>query len=96
MGIYAVEFWQGPHNYKSKNKKRVKEKFICYILHLETYAYFGREDWYFILLNLLLLLGLQVHNQLRSKEAEKKRAFLTLEELQQLPDDTNVYKSIGV
>ncbi|XP_061336823.1 prefoldin subunit 1 isoform X2 [Gastrolobium bilobum] len=38
----------------------------------------------------------QVQNQMRSKEAEKKRAFLTLEELKQLPDDTNVYKSIGV
>ncbi|XP_061336818.1 prefoldin subunit 1 isoform X1 [Gastrolobium bilobum] len=37
----------------------------------------------------------QVQNQMRSKEAEKKRAFLTLEELKQLPDDTNVYKSIG-
>ncbi|XP_057453636.1 prefoldin subunit 1 [Lotus japonicus] len=37
----------------------------------------------------------QVQNQMRSKEAEKKRAFLTLEELKQVPDDTNVYKSIG-
>ncbi|KAK7283946.1 hypothetical protein RIF29_13696 [Crotalaria pallida] len=37
----------------------------------------------------------QVQNQLRSKEAEKKRAFLTMEELKQVPDDTNVYKSIG-
>nr|XP_025615197.2 prefoldin subunit 1 isoform X1 [Arachis hypogaea] len=37
----------------------------------------------------------QVQNQMRSKEAEKKRAYLTLEELKQLPDDTNVYKSIG-
>ncbi|XP_020233465.1 prefoldin subunit 1 [Cajanus cajan] len=37
----------------------------------------------------------QVQNQMRSKEAEKKRAFLTMEELKQVPDDTNVYKSIG-
>ncbi|KAI9124392.1 hypothetical protein K1719_004314 [Acacia pycnantha] len=37
----------------------------------------------------------QVQNQMRNKEGEKKRAFLTLEELRQLPDDTNVYKSIG-
>lgn len=57
----------------------------------------------------LLLLGLpetlvvhimpwhmQVQNQMRSKEAEKKRAFLTMEELKQVPDDTNVYKSIGM
>lgn len=38
----------------------------------------------------------QVQNQMRSKEAEKKRAFLTMEELKQVPDDTNVYKSIGM
>ncbi|XP_027356202.1 prefoldin subunit 1 isoform X2 [Abrus precatorius] len=38
----------------------------------------------------------QVQNQMRSKEAEKKRAFLTLEELKQVPDDSNVYKSIGM
>ncbi|XP_011078183.1 prefoldin subunit 1 [Sesamum indicum] len=37
----------------------------------------------------------QVQNQLRNKEAEKKRAYLTLEELKQLADDTNTYKSIG-
>ncbi|XP_014522811.1 prefoldin subunit 1 [Vigna radiata var. radiata] len=37
----------------------------------------------------------QVQNQMRSKEAEKKRAYLTMEELKQVPDDTNVYKSIG-
>ncbi|KAJ7973665.1 prefoldin subunit 1 [Quillaja saponaria] len=37
----------------------------------------------------------QVQNQMRNKEGEKKRAFLTLEELRQLPDDTNTYKSIG-
>ncbi|KAJ1413521.1 Prefoldin beta-like [Sesbania bispinosa] len=37
----------------------------------------------------------QVQNQMRSKEAEKKRAFLTMEELKQVPDDTNVYKSVG-
>ncbi|XP_052883924.1 prefoldin subunit 1 [Gossypium arboreum] len=38
----------------------------------------------------------QVQNQMRTKEGEKKRAFLTLEELNQLPDDTNTYKSIGM
>lgn len=32
---------------------------------------------------------------MRNKEGEKKRAYLTLEELRQLPDDTNTYKSIG-
>nr|ACU14113.1 unknown [Glycine max] len=37
----------------------------------------------------------QVQTQMRSKEAEKKRAFPTMEELKQVPDDTNVYKSIG-
>uniref|UniRef100_A0A1D1YP91 Prefoldin subunit 1 n=1 Tax=Anthurium amnicola TaxID=1678845 RepID=A0A1D1YP91_9ARAE len=37
----------------------------------------------------------QVQNQMRLKEGEKKRAYLTLEELRQLPDDTNTYKSIG-
>ncbi|KAL3825526.1 hypothetical protein ACJIZ3_021555 [Penstemon smallii] len=37
----------------------------------------------------------QVQNQLRSKEGEKKMAYLTLEELKQLSDDTNTYKSIG-
>ncbi|KAJ0030215.1 hypothetical protein Pint_13917 [Pistacia integerrima] len=36
----------------------------------------------------------QVQNQMRNKEGEKKRAYLTLEELRQLPDDTNTYKSI--
>lgn len=40
-------------------------------------------------------LGLQVQSQVRNKEGEKKRAFLTLEELKQLSDDTNAYKSIG-
>ncbi|KAJ0048773.1 hypothetical protein Pint_16943 [Pistacia integerrima] len=38
----------------------------------------------------------QVHNQMRNKEGEKKRAYLTLEELRQLPDDTNTYKSTGI
>ncbi|KAK2354094.1 prefoldin [Trifolium repens] len=38
----------------------------------------------------------QVQNQIRSKETDKKRAFLTMEELKQVPDDTNVYKSIGM
>ncbi|KAF8400151.1 hypothetical protein HHK36_013447 [Tetracentron sinense] len=37
----------------------------------------------------------QVQNQMRNKEGEKKRAFLTLEELRQLSDDTNTYKSVG-
>ncbi|GLT28640.1 hypothetical protein SLA2020_035560 [Shorea laevis] len=37
----------------------------------------------------------QVQNQMQNKEGEKKRAFLTLEELCQLSDDTNTYKSIG-
>ncbi|KAA8535877.1 hypothetical protein F0562_030880 [Nyssa sinensis] len=37
----------------------------------------------------------QVQNQMRNKEVEKKRAYLTLEELQQLSDDTNTYKAIG-
>ncbi|XP_031248183.1 prefoldin subunit 1-like [Pistacia vera] len=37
----------------------------------------------------------QVHNQMRNKEGENKCAYLTLEELRQLPDDTNTYKSIG-
>ncbi|XP_047967037.1 prefoldin subunit 1 [Salvia hispanica] len=37
----------------------------------------------------------QVQNQMRNKETEKKRAYLTLEELKQLSDDTNTYKSIG-
>jgi len=37
----------------------------------------------------------QVQMQVRNKEAEKKRAFLTLDELQQLPDETNTYKSVG-
>ncbi|KAL9263617.1 Prefoldin subunit 1-like protein [Drosera capensis] len=37
----------------------------------------------------------QVQSQTRNKEGEKKRAYLTLEELRQLPDDTNTYKSIG-
>ncbi|MFS7981507.1 putative prefoldin beta [Helianthus anomalus] len=37
----------------------------------------------------------QVQNQMRNKESEKKRAYLTLEELRQLSNDTNTYKSIG-
>ncbi|KAL6496433.1 prefolding complex chaperone subunit [Orobanche gracilis] len=37
----------------------------------------------------------QVQNQVRNKEAEKKRAYLILEELKQLAEDTNTYKSIG-
>ncbi|KAK4355781.1 hypothetical protein RND71_024752 [Anisodus tanguticus] len=37
----------------------------------------------------------QVQTQIRSKETEKKRAYLTLEELKQLSEDTNTYKSIG-
>nr|XP_016442392.1 PREDICTED: uncharacterized protein LOC107767812 [Nicotiana tabacum] len=38
----------------------------------------------------------QVQTQMRTKETEKKRAFLTLEELKQLSDDTNTYKAIGM
>ncbi|KAL7197409.1 hypothetical protein ACSBR2_020028 [Camellia fascicularis] len=38
----------------------------------------------------------QVQNQMRNKEGEKKRAYLTLDELRQLSDDTNTYKSIGL
>ncbi|KAJ8634540.1 hypothetical protein MRB53_008807 [Persea americana] len=37
----------------------------------------------------------QVQSQMRNKEGEKKRAYLTLEELRHLSDDTNTYKSIG-
>ncbi|KAL5665372.1 hypothetical protein ACJX0J_025480, partial [Zea mays] len=36
----------------------------------------------------------QLQTQMRSKEGEKKRAYLTLEELRQLPDDTNTYKTV--
>ncbi|KAH7276515.1 hypothetical protein KP509_39G010300 [Ceratopteris richardii] len=36
----------------------------------------------------------QVQMQIRSKEVEKKRAILTLEELKGLPE-TNTYKSVG-
>lgn len=39
--------------------------------------------------------GFQVQTQMRNKEGEKKRAFLTLEELRPLSDDANTYKSIG-
>ncbi|AQK70852.1 PREFOLDIN 1 [Zea mays] len=47
-----------------------------------------------------LILGLfscrvLLQTQMRSKEGEKKRAYLTLEELRQLPDDTNTYKTVG-
>ncbi|AEC06047.1 putative prefoldin beta [Arabidopsis thaliana] len=37
----------------------------------------------------------QVQNQMRNKEGDRKRAFLTLEELRPLPEETNTYKSIG-
>ncbi|KAM1172320.1 hypothetical protein ACFX2I_022431 [Malus domestica] len=37
----------------------------------------------------------QVQTQMRNKEGERKRAFLTLEELRPLSDDSNTYKSIG-
>nr|XP_024356797.1 prefoldin subunit 1-like [Physcomitrium patens]PNR33859.1 hypothetical protein PHYPA_023675 [Physcomitrium patens] len=36
-----------------------------------------------------------VQAQIRSKEAEKKRAFLTLEELGSLPEGTNTYRTLG-
>ncbi|PSS36355.1 Prefoldin subunit like [Actinidia chinensis var. chinensis] len=38
----------------------------------------------------------QVQTQMRNKEGEKKRAYLTLEELRQLSNDTNTYKSIEI
>jgi len=34
--------------------------------------------------------------QIRNKEAEKKRAFLTAEELERLPESTNTYRSVGM
>jgi len=37
----------------------------------------------------------QVQIQVRNKEAEKKRAFLTLEELNSLPEGTNTYRTLG-
>ncbi|KAF9597570.1 hypothetical protein IFM89_019888 [Coptis chinensis] len=37
----------------------------------------------------------QVVAQMQNKETEKKRTFLTLEELRPLPEDTNTYKSVG-
>ncbi|BBN10590.1 prefoldin subunit 1 [Marchantia polymorpha subsp. ruderalis] len=37
----------------------------------------------------------QVQMQVRNKEVEKKRAFLTLEELNSLAENTNTYKSVG-
>ncbi|KAG6557625.1 hypothetical protein Mapa_000906 [Marchantia paleacea] len=37
----------------------------------------------------------QVQMQVRNKEVEKKRAFLTLEELNCLAENTNTYKSVG-
>ncbi|KAG0556594.1 hypothetical protein KC19_11G065800 [Ceratodon purpureus] len=37
----------------------------------------------------------QVQVQIRSKEAEKKRSFLTLEELDSLPEGTNTYRALG-
>ncbi|KAG0564757.1 hypothetical protein M758_8G132200 [Ceratodon purpureus] len=37
----------------------------------------------------------QVQVQIRNKEAEKKRAFLTLEELDSLPEGTNTYRTLG-
>ncbi|KAK3154069.1 hypothetical protein QOZ80_2BG0185500 [Eleusine coracana subsp. coracana] len=37
----------------------------------------------------------QIQANMRGKEAEKKRAYLTLEELRQLPDDANTYKTVG-
>ncbi|OAE28427.1 hypothetical protein AXG93_115s1160 [Marchantia polymorpha subsp. ruderalis] len=36
----------------------------------------------------------QVQMQVRNKEVEKKRAFLTLEELNSLAENTNTYKSV--
>ncbi|KAG2275559.1 hypothetical protein Bca52824_058114 [Brassica carinata] len=36
----------------------------------------------------------QVQTQMRNKEGDRKRAYLTLEELRPLPPHTNTYKSI--
>lgn len=51
---------------------------------------------FFLACLMIVFLSLQVQNQMRGKEGEKKRAYLTLEELRQLPDDTKTYKSIGM
>ncbi|KZV39202.1 Prefoldin 1 [Dorcoceras hygrometricum] len=40
-------------------------------------------------------LNSKVQIQLRNKEVDKKRAYLTLEELKQLSDDNNTYKAVG-
>ncbi|XP_024517052.1 prefoldin subunit 1 [Selaginella moellendorffii] len=37
----------------------------------------------------------QVQMQMRTKETEKKRALLTLDEINYLDDDTHTYKSVG-
>lgn len=42
-----------------------------------------------------MLFFYQLQTQMRSKEGEKKRAYLTLEELRQLPDNTNTSKTVG-
>lgn len=42
------------------------------------------------------VLRYQVQVQVRNKEAEKKRAFLTLEELNSLPEGTNTYRTLGM
>ncbi|GJS11977.1 putative ribonuclease H-like domain-containing protein [Tanacetum coccineum] len=47
------------------------------------------EDMY------LLCINDKIQNQMRTKEAKKKHAYFTLEELRLLSDDTNTYKSIG-
>uniref|UniRef100_A0A0D3F4X6 Uncharacterized protein n=1 Tax=Oryza barthii TaxID=65489 RepID=A0A0D3F4X6_9ORYZ len=44
-------------------------------------------------LEIVFVCKLQLQTQMRSKEGEKKRAYLTLEELRQLPDNTNTYKT---
>lgn len=41
------------------------------------------------------IMDFQVQTQMRNKEGDRKRAYLTLEELRPLPEDTNTYKSIG-
>ncbi|KAB1206740.1 Rac-like GTP-binding protein ARAC11 [Morella rubra] len=50
----------------------------------------------FVLSSFAFYMGCLVHNQMKNKEREKKRTFLTLEELRLLAHDTNTYKSIGI
>lgn len=67
---------------------------LCFV------AWFGYVQKIRIILDVFKLRcgirDIQVQNQVRNKEGDRKRAYLTLEELQQLSDDTNTYKSIGM